>query len=253
VPDSQIFRGAVTDAPVNYELPDSVAFILKCVNADFTDDGAAAAWLPCVTILSDSGHVIARAVDQAVSVEAGGDAEVSWFPGVKNIGSGAGGAANLVWAVSHGSITIPNANNSSANSVQTVVSTNDSATFDLNNSELRIKAAGVYLIAATIFGNSTGAFDERVVDMTVNFNGSLLASYTKIIGGNLRAEFMATGQLPGRVIGIDVIKVANIRAADLNEGVYTSVTTFTTPGAAVTCNSFIGAVRLSDAIAGTIS
>src|SRR5207253_5547188 len=35
-------------------------------------------------ILSDSGHVIARAVDQGVKVTSGGNAEVSWFPWLKH-------------------------------------------------------------------------------------------------------------------------------------------------------------------------
>ena len=82
--DTQIFRGAVSDVPGVYVLPDSVEFLLKAVNADFADNGAGADWLPCVTIVSDSGHIIARACDQAVKVTAGDDAEVSWFPHVKH-------------------------------------------------------------------------------------------------------------------------------------------------------------------------
>jgi hypothetical protein len=56
---------------------------LKAVYAEFTDNGAAVNWLPCVTILSDSGDIIGRAVDQGVMVTAGSDADVTWFPGVK--------------------------------------------------------------------------------------------------------------------------------------------------------------------------
>src|SRR5881396_4092540 len=80
MPDTQIYRGAKVGVPSTYTLPEAVEFILKCVNADFDGAGAGGTYLPCVTILSDSGHVIARAVDQGVSVGAGGDAEVSWFP-----------------------------------------------------------------------------------------------------------------------------------------------------------------------------
>ena len=96
--DTQIFSGSVEDAPKTYRLPSGVEFILKAVNADYADNGAASDWLPCVTIVSDSGHVIARAVDQAVKVTAGSDAEVSWFRGVKHFAAAApsGGAPDTV-------------------------------------------------------------------------------------------------------------------------------------------------------------
>lgn len=90
---------------MEYVLPGSAEFTLKAVNAAMYDNpGASSNWLPCVTILSDSGHVIARAVDTGVMVTAGGDAEVSWFPGVKHAGAGAGGSAPdyiLLGGVSH--------------------------------------------------------------------------------------------------------------------------------------------------------
>src|SRR5882724_11862724 len=89
MPDVQIYSGQKVAAPSTYELPKAAEFILKCVNADF--DGAAAAgdYLPCVTLVSDSGQVIARAVDQDVKVTAGSDAEVSWFPRVRRRGAAA--------------------------------------------------------------------------------------------------------------------------------------------------------------------
>src|SRR6266850_371843 len=90
--DVQIVRSAVSAVPGVYVLPDAAEFSLKTVNASLDGSGAGSSFLPCVTILSDSGHVIARAVDQAVSVAAGGTAEVSWFPGVKHAGSSQAGA-----------------------------------------------------------------------------------------------------------------------------------------------------------------
>lgn len=87
---TQIFHGAVDAAPNDYTLADNVEFLLYAVNANFTDNGAAGDWLPAVVLLSDSGHVIARALLPDVRVTAGDDAEVSWFPGVK---PGAGGSA----------------------------------------------------------------------------------------------------------------------------------------------------------------
>ena len=86
--DAQIVSSAVTAAPSVYELTGSAEFTLKAVNAHFDGSGAAGSWLPCVEIVSDSNHIIARACDQAVMVTAGDDAEVSWFPGVKHAGGG---------------------------------------------------------------------------------------------------------------------------------------------------------------------
>lgn len=82
--DVQILNAQNVPAPSTYVLPGSVEFILKAVNADFDGSGSAGSWLPAVVILSESGHVIARAADQAVVVGAGGSAEVSWFPCVKH-------------------------------------------------------------------------------------------------------------------------------------------------------------------------
>lgn len=78
--DAQIFSGSKESVPKSYEVPSSAAFVLKAVNADFDGAGAGGSYTPCVTILSDSGHVIARAVDNTIVVASGSDAEVSWFP-----------------------------------------------------------------------------------------------------------------------------------------------------------------------------
>src|SRR6266550_3850906 len=92
--DVQIVRQASETAPNDYVLPPAVSFVLKAVNAFYRDNGAGVDWLPEIEILSDSGNTIARAADQAVKVTAGDDAEVSWFPGVKNFrASAATGAA----------------------------------------------------------------------------------------------------------------------------------------------------------------
>lgn len=81
--DVQILRAPAAAVPSNYVLPDAAELRLKAVYADFSASGAATDWLPCVTILSDSGDVIARAADQDVKVTAGDDASVSWFPRVR--------------------------------------------------------------------------------------------------------------------------------------------------------------------------
>jgi hypothetical protein len=85
--DAQIWAPDVAAGESVYTVGGTVEFTLKTVNADFTDNGAASAWLPCVLIVSDAGHVIARSVDPAVQVAAGSDASVSFFPGVKHAAS----------------------------------------------------------------------------------------------------------------------------------------------------------------------
>jgi hypothetical protein len=85
--DVQIFEPKNVPVPSSYQVKDAEEIELKAVNADFDGSGAGGAWLPCVTIVSDAGEVIARAVDQSVSVAAGGSAEVSWFPRVRRRGA----------------------------------------------------------------------------------------------------------------------------------------------------------------------
>lgn len=96
--DAQIWAPDVGAGETVYTVGGTVEFTLKTVNADFTDNGAASAWLPGVLIVSDAGHVIARAVDQAVQVQAGSDASVSFFPGVKHAAAAAA-AAGTPWAL----------------------------------------------------------------------------------------------------------------------------------------------------------
>jgi hypothetical protein len=89
VADVQILRPSASAVPSSYTLPDAAELRLKAVYAEFDDAGAAGDWLPCVTILSDSGDVIGRAVDQDVLVTAGDDADVTWFPRVRRRRAGA--------------------------------------------------------------------------------------------------------------------------------------------------------------------
>jgi len=83
-----IRSSVVTAAPKDYAIPPSQEIILLSVTAEFIDNGAAGDWLPAVVILDNNGNALCRAVDQGVKVTAGGDAEVSWFPGVKVGGGG---------------------------------------------------------------------------------------------------------------------------------------------------------------------
>ena len=97
--DAQIVRSDVSGVPADYTVPGTSRIELKAVAAEYADNGAGSSWLPCVEILSDSGHVIARACDQGVSVAAGGSAEVSWFPrvGRAQAASSAAGAPDYLF------------------------------------------------------------------------------------------------------------------------------------------------------------
>ena len=85
--DVQILATGADPVPLDYVVKDTVVLQPKMIQALFTDNGAGADWLPAVVFISDSGHVLGRAVDQAVKVTAGDNAEVSWFPGVKHGGA----------------------------------------------------------------------------------------------------------------------------------------------------------------------
>jgi hypothetical protein len=89
MPDVQILRTAIGDTPVEYVVPGAAEFTLKAVYAEFVDNGAAGSWVPCLTIRSDSNHIVAMAIDEGIVVGAGDDAEVSWFPYVKRSGGSA--------------------------------------------------------------------------------------------------------------------------------------------------------------------
>jgi hypothetical protein len=78
--DEQIFVAGTVAAPLEYITPGAVVFKLKAATAEFDGSGAGSDFLPALELVSDGGHVIARAVAQEVKITAGGSAEVSWFP-----------------------------------------------------------------------------------------------------------------------------------------------------------------------------
>ena len=74
---------AVVAAPKDYPIPPSQEIILQSVRASFIDNGAGGDWVPALQILDNNGNVLVTAADKGVTVTAGDDADVSWFPGVK--------------------------------------------------------------------------------------------------------------------------------------------------------------------------
>lgn len=67
--------------PADWTLPANLQLLLKNVYASFDGTAAAAAYLPCLEILSDSGHMVG-AYPSLTQVAAGASADVTWFPGL---------------------------------------------------------------------------------------------------------------------------------------------------------------------------
>lgn len=68
--------------PARWVLPAALEFMPKLAFARFDGSAAAGNYAPCLRLISDSGHVAAEAISDT-SVAAGGSADVTWFPGVK--------------------------------------------------------------------------------------------------------------------------------------------------------------------------
>lgn len=178
--DSQIWNPAVADAESVYQVTGDVRFILKAVNADFIDNGAASGWLPAVVIGSDAGHVIARAVDQAVAVAGGDDAAVSWFPGVKHA-AGGGSALDLPWAFGAADLR---SNSTNATYFQTA--TTDSALFsyDAGTKRWLVFEGGTYLLFIH------AVFQEAIATVPAATRFSMASTFTNVGGGHPVTELL---------------------------------------------------------------
>ena len=81
--DQQILVAGTAPVPADWLVPGNGQIKPKVVNAVFDGTGAAGDFLPTLEIVSDAGVVVGRY--PAPAVVAGASAEVSWFPGVKNV------------------------------------------------------------------------------------------------------------------------------------------------------------------------
>lgn len=79
--DRQFSVGGVAAAPAAWVIPEALEIVAKTAYASFDGSAAAGAFLPCLRIISDSGHVVAEAV-ASTEVVAGASADVSWFRGL---------------------------------------------------------------------------------------------------------------------------------------------------------------------------
>lgn len=78
--DRQFVLGGIESAPADWVLPASLEIIPKTAYAAFDGTNAAGPFLPCLEIVSDSGHVVGY-YPVADEVAAGASVVVSWFPG----------------------------------------------------------------------------------------------------------------------------------------------------------------------------
>jgi hypothetical protein len=167
--DTQIPQSQVAAAPADYLVPPSVELLLKAVRAEFTDNGAAGDWLPCVTLLSDSGHPIVDCSDQGVKVTAGSDAQVSWFPGVK--AAAAGAFTGLPWCYADASLDLTGNPPSYVDFVTT-----DATMYavDVPNGRIQILQTGSYLAFAhlEIQSNTLPATQGITLGTTLNAHAS---------------------------------------------------------------------------------
>lgn len=80
--DIAIVRQALASAPKDYELSGQQELSPLAVRAEIDGSGAGSAFLPALQLIGPSGDVLWTAVT-ATTVAAGGSADVSWFPRVK--------------------------------------------------------------------------------------------------------------------------------------------------------------------------
>lgn len=79
--DSQFNPLGTVTAPADWTLPPSLNLALKNVYASFDGSGASGNFVPCLEIVSDSGHTVGTYPCQR-TVAAGASADVTWFPSI---------------------------------------------------------------------------------------------------------------------------------------------------------------------------
>lgn len=168
--DLIISDAALAPAPKETLVPAASRYVVKQVQALYTDNGAGGAWLPALEVVSDAGIVTGRYV--GTSVAAGSDQEVTFHP------LGSKGAASV--APSGG--TLPSAmlaeNQAlTSNAVDIALTwpthnfgTNDSTIFDrTGNLGIDIKQPGLYLAWCQAAPSLVASYDFRDVRLYLSW------------------------------------------------------------------------------------
>lgn len=177
--DTQVFLGATKDAPKDYTIDKNVELILHSVHAQFRDNGAGGDWLPCVDLISDSGHTIARCCDPGVVVTAGDDAEVTWFPDVKPAAAAAPTNSVLAYAQGFSSQSGGDGVQSvlagaSANGSHAHVATTDGtrlswSTSVTTNDTLSLHGPGTFLVwTSALWGNTDPQLTSQIMNSGIS-------------------------------------------------------------------------------------
>lgn len=188
----QITNLAVQAAPDDYTLGANVEFDLIAVNAEFVDNGAGGDWLPAVVLVSDSDHVIARAVDQGVKVTAGDDAEVSWFPWLTNAGASTPTTGTrLPWCLAEGNLPT----NSGLPSYF-FLDTKDTSLYQLDAGSSHVQIIGAGLFRVTVSASiETAAFAATtVLNLDCAFTATHGINYLQNVGSS---GWPSVGLTPG--------------------------------------------------------
>lgn len=163
--DRQFAPLGTENAPAGWTLPTGLEIAPKIVYASFDGSGAAGTFLPCLRLISDSGHVAAECV-ATTQVAAGASADASWFRGVSAGGGSQPVSSSIVVAqgVQGGSQTVaagtstPSAFGQVDTSDATVLSwstvTNTNDTLTLHNT-----TATVLLTASCLWNVGLGGAD----------------------------------------------------------------------------------------------
>ena len=177
--DVQLTSLQVGDGHNDYVVPPSALVRLKSVRAEFRDNGASGNWLPVVTLISDSAHAIADAIDHSAQVTAGGDANASFFPGGRSgvVASSGGGGSAYAQGLYEGSPPFFFTGPDEQPSPFTIVDTTDPSVMSWStttntNDTLTLHAAGTYTFFAGIQRSGGGTDSGCMIYSTQDFGAA---------------------------------------------------------------------------------
>lgn len=218
--DVVISLPAVTAAPLEYDVKQAEWFAIKQVQALYTDNGAAGAWLPTLELVAPGGIVTGRYV--GTSVAAGDGQEVTFYP----LGSkGASAAPVATGGLPSATMVKANTQTIAGNSVSQVslstgtFATTDGAIFTASGSNVVIHATGLY--AAYIhFVDDNTATDPTTTEFFPKWLGATLganAPWQQIVPRMFNVNGPAGLQGGDPVGGGLVDSIANISVAYVSE------------------------------------
>lgn len=193
MPDTQYVVGGLEAAPAAWEIPGSLDIIPKVAYASFNGAAAAGPFVPCLRIISDSGHIAGEYVADA-TVAAGASADVSWFRGlIPTAGGGSSGAAlqdKAAIYVDNGTVTL-------VAGVPKVVGwqlNSGDALLDLTAPTLpKIITSGLYCFAVAYGGSGFPAGAALIGELTLNGTTSLAVGTAFPRGTNTADHWGYTG------------------------------------------------------------